>query len=284
MTACPDSAAAIPPLGWDDLGQAQRDAAYDNLAAVAGAAAIQQARHEASARFRAERPGCLDRPYGPDERNRWDLFPARDPHAPCLAFIHGGYWQRGSRNSGSVLGTGVMAHGWSYACVGYPLAPQVSVGAIVAHLRRALDWLRDTGPSLGIAGPLFLCGSSVGGHLASMLLDHVAVRAGLAISGIYDLAQIRDTYLNAKLRLSDHDIATCSPLRMPAVDKTLAIAYGTRELPALIGHGRAFHGYRADRHRPGALIPVPQANHFTILDSLESPTGILTGHVLQLAN
>src|SRR5215469_10036960 len=30
------------------------------------------------------------------ERNRWDLYPANDPKAPCFVHIHGGYWQRGS--------------------------------------------------------------------------------------------------------------------------------------------------------------------------------------------
>ena len=44
-------------------------------------------------------PKHLDLRYGPRERNTWDLFPAADPNAPCLVFIHGGYWQRNSRTS-----------------------------------------------------------------------------------------------------------------------------------------------------------------------------------------
>ena len=52
-----------------------------------------------TAAFRAARPGALDLPYGPGDRAMWDLYPATNPEAPCLVFIHGGYWQRGSKEA-----------------------------------------------------------------------------------------------------------------------------------------------------------------------------------------
>ena len=48
-----------------------------------------------------------------------------------------------------------------------------------------------------------------------MWLGHPAVRGGCAISGVYELGPIRDTYLNEKLQLSDDEIETLSPLRLP---------------------------------------------------------------------
>ena len=39
---------------------------------------------------------------------------------------------------------------------------------------------------------------SAGGHLTAMALGHPVVAAGLAISGVYDLAPIRDTALNSE--------------------------------------------------------------------------------------
>ena len=56
------------------------------------------ARNEASARLRARRAATLDIPYRDRERTKIDLYPARDTSAPCLVFIHGGYWQRNSRD------------------------------------------------------------------------------------------------------------------------------------------------------------------------------------------
>ena len=82
------------------------------------------------------------------------------------------------------------------------------------------------------------------------------VAAGLAISGVFELGPLRDTYLDEKLRLTDDEIAALSPLRQPAVQKTLAITYGTAELPPLVSDSRDLHALRATVHAPGVLIPV----------------------------
>src|SRR5690348_6643850 len=100
-------------MDWGALSRAERDAAYDNTAAVADSAQLSDARNRDSAALRAAHPAALDLAYGPRERNRWDLFPAAERAAPCLVFIHGGYWQRNSREGFSVLADGVRAHGWS---------------------------------------------------------------------------------------------------------------------------------------------------------------------------
>src|ERR1700722_9464438 len=140
-------------MDWGKLTHAERDASYNNSAAVADSPALTAARVAASAAFRAAHPATLDIPYGPLPRHRWDLFPADDPGAPCLVFIHGGYWQRGAREESAVLVQGVRAHGWGAALPGYTLAPDSSLAAIVAENAAALDWLGEHGPAHGIAGP-----------------------------------------------------------------------------------------------------------------------------------
>jgi arylformamidase len=70
--------------------RAEREAEYDNLGAVANSGALLDALFALSAVRRAESPDGLDRPYGPRERNKVDLFPGSDPAAPCLVFLHGG--------------------------------------------------------------------------------------------------------------------------------------------------------------------------------------------------
>src|SRR5215813_1370670 len=165
-------------MDWGALSRAERDAAYNNTAAVADSAQRSDVRNRDSAAFRAAHPGALDLAYGPRERNRWDLFPAAGRGTPCLVFIHGGYWQRNSREGFSVLAEGVRAHGWSAALPGYTLAPDATLSAIVAEIAAALDWLASTGPDQGIAGPLVVSGWSAGGHLTALALAHPAVRAG----------------------------------------------------------------------------------------------------------
>jgi arylformamidase len=49
---------------------------------------------------------------------KWDLYPAADPKAPCFVHIHGGYWQRGSKQIFACLAEGALANGWSAALPG----------------------------------------------------------------------------------------------------------------------------------------------------------------------
>ncbi len=66
------------------------------------------------------------------------------------------------------------------------------------------------------------------------------------------------------------------------VKKSLAIAYGTAELPPLVDDSRKLHARRAVEHLPGALVPVAGANHFTILPALSEPDGELVRQLVAL--
>ena len=63
------------------------------------------------------------------------------------------------------------------------------------------------------------------------------------------------------VKLTEVEIKTLSPMRLPGVNKPLAVTYGTCELPAMIDSSRDFHAYRGRSHLPGPLIPVVMANH-----------------------
>lgn len=261
---------------WATLSQAERNAAYDNNTAVKNSPELIAARNAAAKAYRAANPKGLDVPYGTASRQQWDLFPAAKATAPCLVFIHGGYWQRNSREDFAHLAEGIRAHGWAAALPSHTLAPDASLTTIVAEIHAALDWLAASGPAHGIAaGKIVVSGWSAGGHLTAMSLAHRAVTAGLAISGVYELGPIRDTVLNEKLKLTDDELAKFSPLRMPVVEKPMAIAYGSRELPALVNDSRHLHGKRASAHAAGPLIPISGADHFTILEELRKPDGQL---------
>jgi hypothetical protein len=264
---------------WATMSRAERDTAYNNTAHVPDSPVLNAAREVASAVFRTTNSGHLDRRYGPRERNTMDLFPVADPDAPCLVFVHGGYWQRNSKETfGSFIG-GPYGRGWSAVLPGYTLAPDASLTEIVAEINAALDWLAAHGPAHGINGPVVLSGWSAGGHLTAMCLGHPLVKAGLAISGVFELGPVRETYLNEKLQLTDAEVATLSPNRLPMVEKPLAIAYGTAELPALVEESRNLHALRAAAHLPGPLIPVAGANHFTVMHELRDHDGVLTRHL-----
>jgi arylformamidase len=259
-------------LDWGVMTRADRDLAYNNVAAVPDSPQIMERVIASSTTLRAQRSKHIDLAYGPGERNKWDLFPGDNPKAPCLVHLHGGNWQSRIREQFSCVAEGVLARGWSAALAGYTLAPDTTLTQITQGIRDALDWLAAHGSAHGIAGPIIVSGWSAGGHLAALALDHPSVKAGLAISAVYEIGPIRDTYLNDALKLTDEEIAKLSPLRLRGVDKPLAISYGTAEVPAYVRNSREYHAHRARSHLPGPLLPVAKANHFTILEELRSQT------------
>lgn len=271
---------------WMTMSLEARNLAFNNVA-HAGPEFVQKKNEgwaAASKTLRTQRSQHLDLPYGPKERTKWDLYPGTDPNAPCFVFIHGGYWQRGSKEIFACLAEGALAHGWSAALPGYTLAPEASLTQITQELRAALDWFAANAAKRGIAGPVILSGWSAGGHLTAFLLDHSIVTAGLAISGVYDLAPLRDSpHVNDKVKLSETEIETLSPMRLPGVAKPLSIVYGTSELPGMVASSRDLHAARAAAHLAGDLIPIINANHFTIIDALRRSDSHLMRTAFQLA-
>lgn len=255
---------------WRGFTRAELDRAYDNAGHVRDSAARIAAWTERSARLRAARPEGLDLSYGPRERNRIDLFRCGRAGAPLFVFIHGGYWQRNSRQVFSCLAEGPLAHGFDVALPGYTLGPEATLTDIVAEIAAALAWLRREG---GATGRLIVGGWSAGGHLAALACGLPGVDAGLLISGIYDLEPIRLGVLNDKLGLTEEEVARLSPMRRLAEARAPALVVcGGAELPELQRQSR---DYAAARAAP--LHVLPGENHFTILDGLVSPDGALTG-------
>jgi acetyl esterase/lipase len=274
---------ADPRAVWGALTAAERHAAYDNMAASVNGPELAAARNAASAAFRARHAGKLDLAYGAAEREKWDIYPPKNPRAPVLVFIHGGYWQMNARENFAVVAEGALSWGLGVAMPGHTLAPQASLTEIVAQIRSALDWLAREGAAHGVGGPAIVSGWSAGGHLAAMALDHPHMRAGVGISGVYELGPIRDTKYNVAMKFTDVEVATLSPLRLPVVNKPFALAYGSREVPALVEDARKFHALRADAHAAGALIPIAGANHFSVLDALRDPKGEILAEVVAMA-
>jgi len=267
------------------MDRAQLDAAYNNSAAVPERDAIVAGWVARSARVRREYAGRLDLAYGETPRERLDLFLAADPQAPTLVFIHGGYWQMNDKESFAFFAEGLLPLGMNLAVIEYTLAPMARLERIVAEVRRSVRWLAEHLAEYG-ADPnrLYVAGHSAGGHLTAMTMALPEVRGGIAISGIYDLEPIRLNYLNEKLALDTAEAERNSPVRhLPATAEELAVAYGTRELPELcrqsIEYARAWTG-RGSSGTPAA--GGRRADHFTILDALARPEGVLTQALLAM--
>lgn len=266
------------------MDRARLDAAYNNSAAVENYAAIKLDWSRRSARVRDRRRGHLDLVYGSAPRQRLDLFLADDPAAPTLAFIHGGYWQRNDKSEYSFVAEGPLARGFNVAVVEYTLAPDAGMDQIVAEVGLALSWLAAHLSGYG-ADPvrIYVSGHSAGGHLTAMTIGLGVARGGLAISGLYDLEPIRLSYLNAKLGLDASEARRNSPIaHLPPAAAPLVIAYGTSELPELCRQSVAYASAWIDHGLPSRLLPIEGADHFTVLECLAAPDGVLTNALAEM--
>ena len=267
---------------WRSMSQRDRDLGLNNGEAVAGSADLVAGWERRSAEMRARYPGHLDLRYGPRERNRIDFLKARDK-APTLLFIHGGYWQNRAKEVFTQFAEGPMAHGINVALIGYTLAPDATLEEIVAEIHAGIDFLSRELPALGgDASGFVVSGWSAGGHLTAMALSNPNVRAGMAISGIYDLEPIRHSYLNEKLGLDEAMSRRNSPImQVGGPAKPLSLVVGSAELPLLRKQTADFAGHRARYGLPVTYEEIPGANHFSILNELLSPTGRITTLIRQ---
>ena len=267
---------------WRTMSQQDRDLGLNNGVAVAGSVEMVAGWEQRSAAMRQQHSGHLDLRYGPRERNRIDFFKAAGK-APTLLFIHGGYWQNRAKEVFAMFAEGPMAHRINVALIGYTLAPEATLDEIVAEIHAGIDYLAGQLPALGGAGGIVVSGWSAGGHLTSMALSNPHVRAGMAISGIYDLEPIRHSYLNVKLGLDEATSRRNSPMMQAGgASKPLSLVVGDAELPLLRKQTADFAGHRARYGLPVTYEEIPGADHFTIMYEMLSPSGRITTLIRQL--
>lgn len=230
----------------------------------------------------------LDCAYGPGKRETLDLYSA-GAGTPLLVYVHGGYWQWNDKAMFGFLAEPLVAAGISVAIINYPLAPTVGVPEIIPSVRRAVAQAWHLGQQHGLDGDrLFVAGHSAGGHLASWMLatDWAAVDPALppdpiqgvvAISGIFDLRPLLMISLNEGLRLTADSAVETSPLLAAPVTLAapLVVAWGEAETLAFISQSRNFAATWGALGLPVTRLPLPDRNHFTVLEDLADPGGAL---------
>ncbi|WQH00746.1 alpha/beta hydrolase [Rhodopseudomonas palustris] len=266
------------------MDRATLDAAYNNSAAVADSPLWLEQWRARSAVRRAAPRARLDLAYGDKERTSLDYFAAGVSGAPLLVFLHGGYWQRNSKEMFSFVADGPNARGVDVAVVGYTLAPAARLSEIVGEIDQALDFLVADADRFGFdRRRLVVGGWSAGGHLASVASARPAVSGALCISGIFDLEPIALCYLNDLLRLDRQEIEQLSPLRrIHAGAAPQSLVVGGDELPELRRQSADYAEVARRFGLPVRLRTLPGHHHFSMLDELAGADGALTSELLSL--
>lgn len=278
----------------DRLDPAWLDAQYDNRARVPDHPVIFERWREASRLAREGTRCALDIAYGDGAGERLDVFPAAQPGAPVLVFIHGGYWRALDKSDQSFVAPSFVADGATVVVPNYALCPAVSIEQIALQLTRAVAWVVRHAAGFG-ADPsrIALAGHSAGGHLAAMLLccrwkevdadlPLLPVQGALGISGLYDLEPIRLTpFLAADLQLTPASVKRLSPAFFPRPKRPLYAVVGGDESEEYLHQNQLIR----DQWGPTA-VPVCETlvghHHFSILNNLADPAGRLHDLALRL--
>jgi arylformamidase len=237
----------------------------------------------ASERTRQSLESRLDVSYGSHSDERLDLFFPRDAAdvqaRPIHLFVHGGYWRAFSKSDYSFVADTVTGLGAIAAIVGYSLMPGVRMPVLIEQVRRAVGWLRDNAAGFGgDPGRLSASGHSAGAHLASYLFLEGAgemrpldqgVKSVLLISGLYDLAAVRASFLQTELALTPGDVAAWSPIHASSVDPAdIWIAVGGDETPPFLKQSAAFTHVLLRRGCNVTHSVITAENHMSIIRAL----------------
>ncbi len=232
-----------------------------------------------SERVRADAVGARDVSYGPLPRNRLDVFAPKSiaPTGgwPTLVFIHGGYWQRLSKEDWSVIAAPFVANGMAAVIAGYTLCPQTTIRGIAGEIESAVAHVWKNASDLAInRDRIALAGHSAGGHLTAWCLTTDWSAYGLpttpfvsatAISGVFDLEPLVPIYLNEALKLTHDEALAMSPAyreRRVMCDFTAAV--GGAELDEFLRQNQLLGAH----WKNVTEWEIPDLNHFTIIDEL----------------
>ncbi len=262
--------------------RAALDRQYDNAGKIpAQTLTAHRARWvEQSVRAREAISCVLDVPYGAAAGERLDIFrPGGARLAPVQVYIHGGYWISNDKKDCSYVAFGFVGAGFVTVVVNYDLIPSVTMAEQVRQCRAAIAWVHaHIGEYGGDPEQIYVTGHSAGGHLAVSLLTDPQIVPGrikgvTSLSGLYDLEPVRLSFVNDKLGLSERDVVTLSPLRLPPRDTSprLLLTMGAREGDEYI---RQHNDFAAAWRpvMPHLVAPIiPDTDHFGMRATLDDP-------------
>lgn len=249
---------------------------------------------DSSAAARRELACELDVPFGPTLAETMDVFPAAEPGAPVLVFVHGGYWRRLSAKEFSFVARGPVARGITVVVTNYALCPTVSIAEITRQSRAAVAFLHGQAERFnGDPGRIVVSGHSAGGHQVARLLEtdwsgdyglpQDVIKGGYALSGLFDLRPLRYAWLQPMLQLDGDMVERESPLfHVPNAAPPLVAAVGGGESAEFHRQSLDFVAAWQAAGLSGTYEALGEDHHFSVIEGLGEQDSALNGRICEL--
>ncbi len=263
---------------------------YNPRITVPDAATILPEWRSRAMQTREKHPPLGDIKYGPHPRENLDLFRAANARA-TVVYIHGGYWRMLSKLETSWVAEHFVEKGISVALMNYPLCPDVPLHQIRKSVQHAFAYLWHHVLTKDESRSIVVTGHSAGGHLAALHLatdwtaynlPHNPIAGVVSLSGVFDVAPLINTSMNADLRLTIESSAALNLCAMPLkCNAPLLLAVGADE-------PHAFHQQSHDLAKAWSavkpeVVSLVSTNHYTIVDRLAAPDGDVHSYVCAIA-
>lgn len=242
----------------------------------------------------------LNIPYGTTERTKYDIYGADLPKdSPIFIFIHGGYWQEGSKDFAAFTVPVFVNKGIKVITIGYDLCPNVKFGDIISQIKIAIKHILKYASNLECRN-VWLSGHSAGAHLASSILydklwldemtknGYLNLLKGIVlIGGVYNLNPLLDTNIVTPLKLTKDEINTYSFTTLDTKNNThiqglkVIVTIGECDSPGLINESiectQQLITIVDDVHY---IFLRENIDHFNIVEELTNEEFILTKVIL----
>jgi arylformamidase len=275
-----------PPV-FMDYDQIELDASYDQVTYEPLIAQTSQRLGSNSEAVRA-RIGAPQRvAYGPSEIEKLDIYRTTRTNAPVFVFIHGGNWRVGSAAQSGYPAEMFVNAGAHYVALDFVSVDSAGgdLAVMAAQVRRGIAWVCKNAASFdGDPERIFIGGHSSGGHLCGVALvtdwqkefglPDTAVKGGLCMSGMYEMAPVRlswrRTYVNFTDAMAD---AMSTQRHIEKLRAPITVTYGTLETPDFQRQARDFAAAVKAAGKPVQVIEAPNYHHLEMAESLGNPYG-----------
>ena len=225
--------------------------------------------------------------YGPSEFERLEIYRTSRARAPVFVYIHGGTWRWGAAKNAGFPAEMFVNAGAHYIALDFiqVQAAGGDLGALAAQVRGATAWIYKNAESFG-GDPerIYVGGHSSGGHLCGVVLvtdwrsefgiPDTAVKGGLCMSGMYDLAPVRLSWRSKYLNLPDATVDALSPQRhIKKINAPIVVSYGTFETPEFQRQSRDFAAAAKAAGKEVTLVEAPNYAHLEMAETLGNPYG-----------